>query len=198
MENINEDEELKPIEWWYEVNGQQTGPVKENEIKKMLADNVLTPKSFVWKKGQEKWTPISETTLMDILSSDMPPPFIPSITVVTPPPLPKPQKQEPVVQSAPDNKINLGAFDKYYQEEFRKIHESNEQYKGSWNWYAFLFSSLWCLYKGCWFFAVVIIVTMGVTYRSSFYGILGLTWMLVMGFRGTWILYNVKIKNKQF
>lgn len=35
----------------------------------------------------------------------------------------------------------------FYQEAFRKIYESNETYKGKWNWNAFLFSGAWALKK---------------------------------------------------
>ena len=112
----------------------------------------------------------------------------------------KTEEQAPVMPPPlkKESLIDLSPFDKYYQEEFRKIHESNEQYKGSWNWYSFFFSSFWCLYKGCWAYGVIIIGSMVLSYGSSFYLPLGLGWMIILGKRGTWLLYNVKIKLKQF
>ena len=48
--------------------------------------------------------------------------------------------------AAPD----LSYFPAYYQEEFRRIFESREQYTGKWNWAAFLFGTLWAITKGLW------------------------------------------------
>jgi len=93
---------------------------------------------------------------------------------------------------------DLGRFDKYYQDEFRKIIESGEKYKGKWNWFSFLFSWLWCFSKGCWAYGLIIIATIAVTYGSGYYFILAIGWSLIMGLRGTWLLYNVKVKGKQF
>ncbi len=38
----------------------------------------------------------------------------------------------------------------YYQNEFQRILDSNEAYKGKWNWCAFLFGPWWALSKGLW------------------------------------------------
>ena len=38
----------------------------------------------------------------------------------------------------------------YYRDEFDKIYESNEKYKGKWNWAAFFFGPIWALTKGVW------------------------------------------------
>lgn len=99
----------------------------------------------------------------------------------------------------------------YYVQEFEEIQKTKERYKGSWNWSAFWFSSLWCLTKGLWGFAVLIVVTAIVvsgTISSTIYAdtIAGLIMMLIvalffcilMGARGTWFYYNLKVKNKQF
>jgi hypothetical protein len=60
--------------------------------------------------------------------------------------------------------LDLGGLDNYYQEEFKKIYESNESYKGKWNWFSFLFSWIWCFTKGCWAYALVILVSVILTF----------------------------------
>ena len=46
--------------------------------------------------------------------------------------------------------IDLTGVPPQYHEEFRKIWESGETYKGKWNWTAFLFGTLWAVTKGLW------------------------------------------------
>lgn len=102
--------------------------------------------------------------------------------------------------------LNLTGIDEYYQKEFKKIHESNESYKGKWNWWAFFFTGLWCLIKGCWVFAILVFLTWSIfEYKFEIknntfitFGFSNLIWILILGWRGTWIYYNVKIKKKQF
>jgi hypothetical protein len=101
--------------------------------------------------------------------------------------------------------LELSGLDAYYQEEFRKIHESNETYKGRWNWWAFFFTGIWCLLKGCWVLAIIIFLTYSILqfrYQISEHvfiglGIPALFWSLIMGWRGTWFYYNAKVKKKQ-
>lgn len=100
----------------------------------------------------------------------------------------------PIDQISP---IDLSSYDSYYQNEFRKIIESNETYKGKWNWFAFLFSWIWLFTKGIWGYALIILGTLILTFGSQIYIFLGLGWAIIMGLRGTWLMYNVKIKQKQ-
>ena len=102
--------------------------------------------------------------------------------------------------------LDLTGLGPYYQDEFKKIYESDENYKGKWNWWPFLFAWPWCVIKGCWGFAVMIILTFSVfeykmDVQDKAFGIavvLNLAWAIIMGRRGNWIYYNVKIKKKQF
>ena len=55
-----------------------------------------------------------------------------------------------------DNKI-VGLKSKY-QDQFRKIFESSENFKGDFNWMAFLFGIIWGLSKGLWLVSLVAIV----------------------------------------
>jgi len=103
--------------------------------------------------------------------------------------------------------IDLTGLDKYYQDEFTKIHESNGVYKGKWNWWAFFFTWIWCFLKGCWLIGLLSMLTISILiYKIPLaYGIYlgfgastGIIWMLLLGWRGTMIYYYVKIHKRQF
>lgn len=85
----------------------------------------------------------------------------------------------------------------YYQEEFKKIEESNETYKGKWNWCAFFFSWIWGFTKGLWGLSLatlgIIIVTSGM--RVPY---LGLALAIAWGIRGNYCYYNLQKNNSQF
>ena len=55
-----------------------------------------------------------------------------------------------------ENKI-VGLKSKY-QEQFQKIFETNENFKGDFNWMAFLFGIIWALSKGLWLVSLVAIL----------------------------------------
>jgi len=86
--------------------------------------------------------------------------------------------------------------DEYYENEFKKIKESNETYKGKWNWAAFFFGPLWALTNGAWLSAVVCFVICIATYGVSG-GVVGVIYWFVYGFRGNYIYYCVHEKNFQ-
>lgn len=46
-------------EWYYEREGQQTGPVSAADLKKLAGEGTLTPETLVWKSGLKEWTPAS-------------------------------------------------------------------------------------------------------------------------------------------
>lgn len=88
--------------------------------------------------------------------------------------------------------LDFSNLDSYYQAEFTKIYESNEAYKGKWNWFAFLFGGIWALTKGVW------ISPLAVFLLSIFtLGIPGIIYWIVCGFRGNYMYYNAYVKNKQ-
>jgi hypothetical protein len=80
----------------------------------------------------------------------------------------------------------------YYQTEFSKIRDSNETYKGKWNWAAFIFGALWALTKGLWLSAVIAIAVSLMTG-----GTLSPVFWILFGIRGNYIYYNSVAKNKQ-
>ncbi|MBK9983301.1 MAG: DUF2628 domain-containing protein [Saprospiraceae bacterium] len=59
--------------------------------------------------------------------------------------------------------IDLTDIDKYYQDQFTLIQNSNGSYKGKWNWWAFFFTWIWCFTKGCWLFGIITLLTFSIT-----------------------------------
>ena len=88
--------------------------------------------------------------------------------------------------------LNFSALPAYYQEEFQKIYESNESYKGKFNLFAFLFGALWALSKRCWLAALVAIA---VGLVSAGIGLVA--FWIVFGVRGTYIYYRAYVKHQQ-
>ncbi len=80
----------------------------------------------------------------------------------------------------------------YYQAEFQRIMDSNESYKGKFNIWAFLFAGIWALTKGCWLVALVVFIISLFTY-----GIGGVVYWFILGFRGTYIYYQHYVNKKQ-
>jgi len=105
-----------------------------------------------------------------------------------------------------DQPLDLIGLDKYYHDEFTKIHDSHGTYKGKWNWWAFFFTTIWCLTKGLWVIAILSLLTVsysfyrheishGIFINIGFYS--GIIWSILLGWRGTWFYYNAKIYKKQ-
>lgn len=80
----------------------------------------------------------------------------------------------------------------YYQEEFTRIQESGETYKGRWNWAAFFFGGLWALVKGAWLSALICIVISMFTL-----GVGGIVFWFIYGIRGNYIYYCSRVKGRQ-
>lgn len=101
--------------------------------------------------------------------------------------------------SSANNGLNL-ITDPYYKTEFEKILNSEESYKGKWNWWAFFFNWVWCFTKGLWQFGLLILLPIIVLpyfvplMVSNFYAF-GVA--IFFGSKGTWFYYTLKIKNKQ-
>lgn len=106
-------------------------------------------------------------------------------------------QQQRELQNKTNMTADLSKYDAYYQNEFKKIIESNETYKGKWNWWAFLFSWIWLFTKGAWAYALIIISVNVLTFNSKIYLLLNVFWAVVMGLRGTWIAYHTQVKGKQ-
>ena len=45
--------------FYYSLNGQQQGPVSEDQLRQMVATGVLTPDTLVWREGMAEWQPLA-------------------------------------------------------------------------------------------------------------------------------------------
>jgi hypothetical protein len=71
--------------WHFVENGSRKGPVSLEEIQSLIAQEIITPTTLVWKRGMDDWLVASETELKGLLPEDTPPP----IPVDSPPPVPE-------------------------------------------------------------------------------------------------------------
>jgi hypothetical protein len=79
----------------------------------------------------------------------------------------------------------------YYQSEFQKIQDSNEQYKGKWNWAACFLGPIWAFSKGLW--EVVVIYVLAIIFT---FGISVLAYAVIFGFRGNYFYYFKLMKGR--
>ena len=90
--------------------------------------------------------------------------------------------------------------DLYYRVEFERIMNSNETYKGKFNWWALFFSWIWAFTKGLWQLGLlVMLVSTAANFLLPYAvsGVIGLGLAIFCGMRGTYFYYNLKMKNKQ-
>lgn len=48
------------MEWYYAVGDKQTGPVNDEEFKRLAAEGTIRPDTLVWRAGQDNWKPYRE------------------------------------------------------------------------------------------------------------------------------------------
>ena len=89
-------------------------------------------------------------------------------------------------------KTDFSYLSGYYREEFKRIYESNETYKGSWNWSAFIFSCFWAIQKGMWLSGIICLILSVPTA-----GITTIVYSFIFGARGNYIYYTAHAKEKQ-
>ena len=76
-------EDNKQLNWYYEMDGRQIGPVSEDEIETCVKAGCLSYGDMVWQKGSPVWIKLESSSLRNLLTS--PPPLLTS-----PPPLASP------------------------------------------------------------------------------------------------------------
>ena len=89
-------------------------------------------------------------------------------------------------------RVNFSNLSTYYMDEFTKMRESNEQYRGKWNWAAFFFGQLWALTKGVWLAPIICVIVSVITA-----GVGGIIYWFVFAFRGNYLYYCSHVKDKQ-
>lgn len=78
--------------WYYMAGGKKCGPVDASKIEAMLESGELRPDTRVWTKGMEKWTPASETVLMDRVAGEKQPPVVINLNTNQQPEKKKPRR----------------------------------------------------------------------------------------------------------
>lgn len=86
---------------------------------------------------------------------------------------------------------NTNGLSEYYIEEFEKITNTNEIYKGKWNWAAFFFGGWWALSKGLWLPFLICLI--GSIFTG---GLFGLIYGLIFPIRGNYMYYMHVVKGK--
>jgi hypothetical protein len=105
-------------------------------------------------------------------------------------------KEESKTYSSPGPDPKYKYLIPYYQEEFEKIDESNEAYKGKWNWAAFLFSWIWGFTKGMWATSLVGLF-LSLLFNQIHADVLNLVLGIIWGVRGNYFYYQLVKYNRQ-
>jgi hypothetical protein len=61
--------------WYYTAGGKRIGPVKESQVRTLIATNVIQSNSSVWSEGMADWTPAYQTEMKRLFTSIQPPPL---------------------------------------------------------------------------------------------------------------------------
>jgi hypothetical protein len=61
--------------WFFARDGQQHGPVTDDELNEMLATGALSHDALVWTEGMKDWRPAKEVE--ELVLRDLPPPPLP-------------------------------------------------------------------------------------------------------------------------
>lgn len=48
------------MNWYYADNGQQAGPVDENQLRALIQSGRITAETLVWREGMSNWQPLRE------------------------------------------------------------------------------------------------------------------------------------------
>lgn len=112
-------------QWYYEIDGTQTGPVDRKTLEILIAKNVVTHKSMVWAEGMSDWVPASRVKGLVTSPPPMPgkaptaPNVVPAASAAAPTPqdagrMPAPQAgRMPAPQGKPSRSttgsVHLGA-----------------------------------------------------------------------------------------
>ena len=59
--------------WFYRIDGQETGPVDTSELKRLAASGELSPTDMIRKEGIEAWVPASKAKGLFPSTSSSPP-----------------------------------------------------------------------------------------------------------------------------
>lgn len=60
--------------WFYSKNGQQLGPISEEDFSSRCASGEILPADLVWKDGMSDWKPLSQVTGLSLTQKIASPP----------------------------------------------------------------------------------------------------------------------------
>lgn len=60
-----------PMQWYYGENGQQLGPVDENQFQALIASGRIGAATMVWKEGMSNWMPLSQVQVSGMLAGQV-------------------------------------------------------------------------------------------------------------------------------
>lgn len=102
----------------------------------------------------------------------------------------------PPLAAAPE----FSALDPYYQDEFRRIYESKEMYKGRWNWAAFFFGPIWMLARDMpltGLISLALLLVIGSITAGTGMPAVGIAYHVYLGVRGNYLRYVALYKRVQ-
>lgn len=73
------------MEWYYSNNGQQAGPVSQDQLAELFRNGTVKPFDLVWNETMTEWTAIGK---VEAFASAAPAPALPSVD--SPPPISNP------------------------------------------------------------------------------------------------------------
>jgi hypothetical protein len=68
--------------WYYAIGNERQGPIDDAALDRLIATNVVTPETLVWKAGMADWQPLSQARPR---VTPAPTPVIPPPPAITPP-----------------------------------------------------------------------------------------------------------------
>ena len=60
------------MEWYYEKNGAQSGPVSEDALKDLIASGEISSQNLIWKEGMADWSPYETVFAVATVSGKCP------------------------------------------------------------------------------------------------------------------------------
>lgn len=70
-----DNESLEKEIWFFESKGKRNGPITHTALVNLYENNTIDRDTLIWKRGYENWTPLYQSELKEIISSDEPPPL---------------------------------------------------------------------------------------------------------------------------
>ena len=87
------------MEWYYSNNGQQAGPVSEEQLAELFRNGTVKPSDLVWNETMTEWTPIGKVDAFAVPAPELP-------TAAPPAPVDSP----PTLSAAPPLAAAPGAY----------------------------------------------------------------------------------------